>query len=492
MNQEFKAVIGLEVHVQLSTNSKIFCGCQARLPEGKSVADLRMNANTCEVCTGQPGALPVINEKVVEYAIRAGLATNCRINTKSVFARKNYFYPDLPKGYQISQYEQPLCEDGFLDISMKGQVTKRVGIIRIHIEEDAGKNIHVSDYSLINLNRAGVPLVEIVSAPDMNSPEEAGNYLRTLYGIVTYLGICDGNLQEGNFRCDANVSVMPVDSKVYGTRTEIKNVNSFRFVEKALEYEIKRQIEVIKNGGRIVQETRTFDANKNVTISMRSKEEAHDYRYFPDPDLIPVVFTDDKVKEIVSALPELPEQKKKRYVTEFALSDYDAQVLLSSKSLALFFEDVLKEGEQKGKIAKQIAKPAANLLTGEVLRLLNEEGKEVTDSRIKPSHIVDLVEAVNKNILSSSASKQVIVSIWKTGGNVSNIIEDQGLMQLSNVAAIEKAIEKVIAEFPGQVAEYRAGKEKILGFLVGQVMKQTGGKANPGIVQDLMKKQLSS
>ncbi len=491
MHPEFEAVIGLEVHCQLATHTKIFCGCLAKMPDGQSVSDGDVNSNTCPICAGHPGTLPVLNQKVVEYAIKAGLATNCQITLKNTFARKNYFYPDLPKGYQITQFEHPICEYGWLNIeTSKGQ--KKVSIRRIHMEEDAGKNVHMAGFSLVNLNRAGVPLIEIVSGPDMSTSEEAGAYLRSLYAVVTYLGICDGNLQEGNFRCDANVSVMPKGSQELGTRTEIKNVNSFRFVEKAIDYEIARQIEVIRAGGKVVQETRTFDSTKNVTISMRSKEEAHDYRYFPEPDLIPLQLNSETIEKLRQSLPELPEQKLNRLMKELGLSAYDAGVLTSSKPLAQFFEQVIQSLEQSGMDAKVAAKPSANLITGEVARLLNEESIEINQSRLKPSHIADLVRLLQTQVLSSTAAKQVIVVIWKTGEAVMSVVDREGLKQVSDTGALEPAINQVIAAFPGQVAEYRSGKEKLLGFFVGQVMKETGGKANPGMLGELLKKKLTA
>jgi len=491
MHPEFEAVIGLEVHCQLSTDTKIFCGCRARMPDGKPVSDVDVNANTCPICAGHPGTLPVLNRKVVEYAVKAGLATHCHINTKNIFARKNYFYPDLPKGYQISQYEHPICENGHLQIETQSG-TKKVNIQRIHMEEDAGKNVHMAGFSLVNLNRAGVPLIEIVSGPDMKTSEEAGAYLRSLYAVVTYLGICDGNLQEGNFRCDANVSVMPKGSKTFGTRAEIKNVNSFRFVEKAIEYEIARQIEVIRSGGKIVQETRTYDSVQNKTISMRSKEEAQDYRYFPEPDLIPLKIDSEWIEKLRTSLPELPEQKRARIVNELGLSPYDAGVLTGSKSLVLFFEQVLENLVQGGLVAKSVAKPVANLMTGEVARLLNEEGIEIHQSRMQPNHIADVVRLLQKQALSSTGAKQVLATVWKTGEQVQVIVDRDGLTQVSDTGALEAAIDQVIAAFPGQAAEFRGGKDKLLGFLVGQAMKQTGGKANPGLLGELIKKKLSN
>jgi aspartyl-tRNA(Asn)/glutamyl-tRNA(Gln) amidotransferase subunit B len=486
MQTEFEAVIGLEVHCQLSTQTKIFCGCPAGVPANQTVAEVAVNAQTCPICAGHPGTLPVLNQKVVEYAVQAGLATHSRINLKNRFARKNYYYPDLPKGYQISQFELPICEHGWLNIETNAG-TKKVTIQRIHMEEDAGKNVHMSGFSLVNLNRAGVPLIEIVSGPDMKTADEAGAYLRALYAVVTYLGICDGNLQEGNFRCDANVSVMPQGSTKFGTRAEIKNVNSFRFVEKAIEYEILRQTELIRSGGKVVQETRTYDSSKNITISMRSKEEAHDYRYFAEPDLVPLVLSEAWVQKVGSALPELPEQKKHRFVSEWGLSPYDAGVLTSSKPMAEFFEQVIsKLGSQA------LAKPAANWITGEVSRLLNEQAIELHQSRVQPGHIADLVSCVRDGVLSSTGAKQVLAGVWTTGDSVSAIVEREGLKQVSDVGALESVIQRVIEANPKQAAEFRSGKDKLLGFFVGQAMKETGGKANPGLLGDLFKKKLLS
>jgi aspartyl-tRNA(Asn)/glutamyl-tRNA(Gln) amidotransferase subunit B len=488
---EFEAVIGLEVHCQLSTDTKIFCGCRARMPDGTSVSETAVNSNTCPICAAHPGTLPVLNQKVVEFAIKAGLATNCQINLKNTFARKSYFYPDLPKGYQISQYEHPICEHGWLNIETSAGA-KKVTIQRIHMEEDAGKNVHMAGFSLVNLNRAGVPLIEIVSGPDMRTPEEAGAYLRALHAVVTYLGICDGNMQEGNFRCDANVSVMRKGSQKFGTRAEIKNVNSFRFVEKAIEFEIARQIEVVQSGGRVIQETRTYDSAKNITLSMRSKEEAQDYRYFPDPDLIPLTLETATVEKIRAALPELPEQKRTRLTSELGLSSYDAGVLTSSKSLVEFFEKVVQNLVKNGMDAKSAAKPTSNWLTGEIARLLNEEGIEIHQCQLTPEHVADLVRLVQGQVLSSTGAKQVIASAWKSGEAVQVIVDREGLKQVSDTSALDPVIQKVIAANPGQAADFRAGKEKLLGFFVGQVMKETGGKANPGLLGDLIRKKLSN
>jgi aspartyl-tRNA(Asn)/glutamyl-tRNA(Gln) amidotransferase subunit B len=483
---EFETVIGLEVHVQLSTESKVFSRARSRLESGKSVAEEAVNLNTTPVCAGHPGTLPALNAKAVEYAIRAGLATNCKINLKSVFARKHYFYPDLPKGYQISQFDLPLCQHGYLDIELgkEGAEVKRVGITRIHMEEDAGKNVHLSGFSLVNLNRAGVPLIEVVSEPDMRTAEEAGAYLRKLYSIVTCLGVCDGNLQEGNFRCDANVSIRPKGAKGFGTRAEIKNVNSFRFVEKAIEYEVERQRQVILSGDKVVQETRLYDSQKNQTFSMRSKEEAEDYRYFPDPDLPPLVIEAGTVERIRNSLPELPDQKRDRYVKDFGLSRYDAGVLTSSASLSSFFEEAVKGAGGAN------AKTLANLLTGEALRLLNEGGIEITDSKFNPAHFTDLALAVAGQTVSVTAAKQVIAILFASGGDVARVIEKEGLKQVNDLSALEPVIDQILAANPKQLAEFRSGKEKLLGFFVGQAMKATQGKANPGMLQDLVLKKL--
>ncbi|MBC7385543.1 MAG: Asp-tRNA(Asn)/Glu-tRNA(Gln) amidotransferase subunit GatB [Cryobacterium sp.] len=491
LHPDWEVVIGLEIHTQLSTETKIFCGCLSKAPAGMTVAELGPNANTCPVCTAQPGALPVLNRKVVEYAMRAGYALNCEIRRHNVFSRKNYFYPDLPKGYQISQFDLPICEKGFIDIEFKKdgkESAKRIGVTRIHMEEDAGKNLHMDEFSLVNLNRACIPLIEIVSEPDMRSSEEAGAYMRTVYGIVTALGICDGNMQEGNFRCDANVSVMKKGSTKFGTRAEIKNVNSFRFVEKAIEYEIDRQIALIESGGKIVQETRLWDSAKNQTFSMRSKEEAHDYRYFPEPDLIPVNIDEAWAARVKASLPELPTQKKARYVSEFGLSNYDAGVLTSSPALTVFFEETLR---LLGSDAKRLAKTVSNNLAGEISRLMNEDQIELSASRLLPEHVADAVRLVASSGISSTGAKTALGVAWKSGGKISAIVENEGLAQVSDTGALEKAVDEIIAANPGQTAEYRAGKEKLLGFFVGQTMKATGGKANPAMLQEIVKKKLS-
>lgn len=471
---DFEPVIGLEVHAQLLTRSKLFCGCSTEF-------NAPINANVCPICSGHPGTLPMLNARVVDFALRAAVALNCQVSAQSVFARKNYFYPDLPKGYQISQYDKPLCEHGHLDIEL-GEKKKRVRIARIHIEEDAGKSVHAQGYSLVNLNRAATPLIEIVSQPDISSPEEAGQYLRKLRAVLMYLEICDGNMQEGSFRCDANVSVRPVGQKEFGTRTEIKNVNSFRFVEKAIEYEINRQIQLIQSGGKVVQETRTYDSARNVTASMRGKEEAHDYRYFPDPDLITLKVDQARVAQVRSALPELPDQKSARYVSEFGVTAYDAQVITSSKKLAEFFEAATAAcGEPKA---------VANWVTGEVLKLLKQDEREIEDLTVKPAELGQLIKMIKAGTISNTIAKTVFEEMYRTGKNPEAIVQEKGLVQISDTSAILQAIEKVISSNPGPVAEFRAGKDKLMGFFVGQVMKQMGGKANPGVVNDLLKEKL--
>ncbi len=476
---KYQAVIGLEVHVQLKTNTKIFCGCSTQFGSAP-------NSQTCPVCLGLPGALPVLNKKVVEFAIKAGLATNCRIAPRSVFARKNYFYPDLPKGYQISQYELPICEHGHLDIAGEGW-EKRIGITRIHMEEDAGKLVHsdipgLGSGSGVDLNRACTPLLEIVSEPDIRTADEAVAYLKKLHQIVVYLGICDGNMEEGSFRCDANVSVMPVGSTTFGTRTETKNVNSFRFVKLAIEHEIERQIDVIEDGGKIVQETRLFDPNTGETRSMRGKEDAHDYRYFPDPDLVPLVISNDWIEDTRLGLPELPEAKIARYQAELGLTAYDADVLSATRELAEYFDAVMAAGAA--------AKTAANWIMGEVSRRLNDHGLDITACPVAPKLLADLLALIEQGTISGKIAKTVFDAMWQTGKAPATIVEEQGLVQVSDTGEIEKVIAEIMAANMGQVAEYRGGKEKVFGFFVGQVMRASKGKANPAVVNDLLLQQL--
>ncbi|GBE14407.1 aspartyl/glutamyl-tRNA(Asn/Gln) amidotransferase subunit B [bacterium BMS3Abin14] len=475
---EYEAVIGLEVHAQLKTNTKIFCGCSTRFGE-------EPNANTCPVCLGMPGVLPVLNRKVVKYAIMMGLATHCRIARESVFARKNYFYPDLPKGYQISQFEHPLCEKGWVDISTNGEA-RRIGITRIHMEEDAGKLVHEgamgsSSFSLVDLNRACVPLIEIVSEPEIRSPEEAKRYVQTLRDIVIYLGICDGNMEEGSLRCDANISIRPRGSDTLGTRAEIKNMNSFRFLQAALEYETERQIEVVESGGHVVQETRLFDSVRGVTSSMRGKEEAHDYRYFPEPDLASIRIDEDWIRRVEGAMPELRVAKMNRFVEELGLPEYDAEVLTSEPEVAAFFESVVNAGAE--------AKAASNWVMGEFMRLAKDSG--VGSACISPVQAARIIALVESQIVSGSAAKTVFEEVFATGSDPDSVVEERGLAQVSDDGAIRAEVMKAMEAHPAEVEQFRAGKDKVLGFFVGQVMRAMKGKANPKVVNQILRKLLS-
>jgi len=469
---EFEAVIGLEVHAQLATESKIFCACSAAF--GASP-----NENTCPVCTGMPGVLPVLNRKAVEYAIRTALATSCTVQRRSVFARKNYFYPDLPKAYQISQYELPLAIGGHVDIELDGG-TKRIGITRIHMEEDAGKLVHEGEFagaqaSLADLNRCSVPLMEIVSEPDMRTPEEGGAYLRRLRDILVYLEVCDGNMEEGSFRCDANVSVRPVGQAAFGTKAELKNMNSFRNVEKALEYEIRRQIEVIEDGGKVVQETRLWDANAGVTLSMRRKEEAHDYRYFPDPDLLPLIVPDEWVKELRGTIPELPAEKVARLTGRYGITKYDAGILASARALADFFE---------ASVALYVGNPKTT--ANECIHWKDA----ILGGKLSPETIAHAVEDRESGAISATASKKLVELVLETGKPIRQLRDEQGLTQVSDAAALNAVVDRVIAASPKEVESYRSGKTGLLSFFVGQVMKESRGKANPKVVQEVLKKKL--
>jgi len=485
-NNGWETVIGLEIHAQLQTKSKIFSGSATAY--GSSP-----NSQANLVDLAYPGVLPVLNKEAVRMAVKFGLAVGAQVAPRSVFARKNYFYPDLPKGYQISQYELPIVAKGTLDILLDDGSRKTIGITRAHLEEDAGKSLHegLPKQSGIDLNRAGTPLLEIVSEPDMRSAKEAVAYLKKVHTLVRYLEICDGNMQEGSFRCDANVSVRRVGAEKFGTRAEIKNINSFRFVEKAINYEVARQIDVIEGGGKVVQETRLYDPDKGETRSMRSKEEANDYRYFPDPDLLPVELDPGYIGEIKATLPELPDEKAARFVLAYDLSQYDATVLTSSKELGAYYDDVVKQLAGDKLPSKEQAKLAANWVAGSLAAALNEHNLEITESRIDAKKLAGLLVRITDNTISGKIAKDVFEAMWSDGKDADAIIESKGLKQITDTGAIEKAIDDVMAKNPGQLADYRSGKDKLFGFFVGQVMKATGGKANPAQLNDLLKKKLA-
>ncbi|MBI4843950.1 MAG: Asp-tRNA(Asn)/Glu-tRNA(Gln) amidotransferase subunit GatB [Nitrospirae bacterium] len=486
---QYEAVIGLEIHAQLLTESKMFCGCSAKF-------GAEPNTQTCPVCIGMPGVLPVANKKAIEYVIKTGLAVDCKIAPYSRFARKNYFYPDLPKGYQISQYELPICEGGFVEIAVDGE-KRKIGLTRIHLEEDAGKSIHEGsgNMSLVDLNRAGTPLMEIVSEPDIRTPKEAAEYVKKLRAIVRYLGVCDGNMEQGSLRCDANVSVRPVGQKEFGTKTEIKNMNSFRFIEKALEYEIKRQIKLLNEGGRIVQETRLWDSNKGITESMRSKEEAHDYRYFPDPDLVPIEVNDALLKEIKSQAVEMPDAKRERFISRYGLPEHDAGLLTSEKATAEWFEEAVKLGGEP--------KAVSNWMMGEMMRLLNKENKQIEECGLKPEQLVGLLKIIDEGKINVIAGKTIFEAMYYKQGymigtlpkfqlTAEGIAEEKGLLQISDAGEIESIVDRIIADSPNEAERFRGGDMKLMGFFVGEVMKATKGKANPKIVNELLKKKLKT
>jgi len=480
MSIEWEVVIGLEIHAQLATRSKIFSGSSTAYGASPNV-----QANLVDL--GYPGVLPVLNREAVRMAVRFGLAIGAKISRRSIFARKNYFYPDLPKGYQISQYERPIVEDGTVEIVLDDGAHKRIGITRAHLEEDAGKSLHegLGRHSGIDLNRAGTPLLEIVSEPDLRSAREAIAYMKKVHTLVRYLEICDGNMQEGSFRCDANVSVRHKGRHEFGTRCEIKNVNSFRFVERAINYEIARQIELIEGGGSVVQETRLYDPDRNETRPMRSKEEANDYRYFPDPDLLPLALEKAFIEEIRRALPELPDQKAGRFVREHGLSRYDAGVLTASRELANYYEQVVAALKGEPKLA-------ANWVMGELSGFLNRDNLEVGDAPIGALRLAGLLSRIVDGTVSGKTAKEVFEAMWAGGADADAIIDAKSLRQITDTTAIEQVIAEVMAANPAQLADYRAGKDKLFGFFVGQVMKSTGGKANPAQVNELLRRMLAN
>ncbi len=478
---KYEPVIGLEVHAQMLTASKAFCSCStefAALP----------NHNTCPVCLGHPGTLPALNENLLRFIVRMGLATNCEIRERSIFARKNYFYPDLPKGYQISQYETPICHDGFLDVEMKDGSTKRIGITRIHMEEDAGKSIHdFGAETLVDLNRAGVPLIEIVSEPDMRSSDEAYAYLTTIKSIVTYLGICDGNMEEGSLRCDANVSVRLRGAEKFGQKVEVKNMNSFRNVQRALESEIERQIALVERGEPVIHQTMLFDANKGVTRAMRSKEEAHDYRYFPEPDLLPVTVSKNYLSEVQAEIPELQRARRDRFVKEYKLPKYDAGVLTADKAVADFFEESTASLANK---SDEGIKAISNFIMGDVMRLMSERKENVLQLKLQPRHLSELIGLIQDKTISNKIAKDIFPDLLGSDSSPKTIIEKRGLVQVTDTETLRQTVLEIIAKNQTQLAQYKSGKTNLFGFFVGQVMKASQGKANPEMVNALMKEEL--
>jgi len=478
MNPKYEAIIGLEVHAQLLTDTKIFCGCSTKFGNAP-------NSNTCPVCLGHPGVLPVLNKKVVEFTVLMGLATNCTINRHSIFARKNYFYPDLPKGYQISQYEEPICENGFVEIHPKNSESKKIGITRIHMEEDAGKSIHDQNTStLIDVNRCGVPLIEIVSEPDIRTPEEAYLYLTKIKQLVQYLAICDGNMEEGSLRCDANISVRLKGDDQFGVKTEIKNMNSFRNVERAIEYEVSRQIELIEDGEKIIQQTLLWDADANEAYPMRSKEEAHDYRYFPDPDLLPVEVDDKWLKELKSSLIELPDEKLNRFIKNYELPLYDSEIITNSREFADYYESIIAVTDEY--------KLASNWLIGDVLSVLNDKKLSITEFSISPENLGKLINLIKEGTISSKIAKEVFAEMLNNNSDPETIVKEKNLVQISNPEELLSIIKQITEKNPEQVSDYKSGKEKVFGFFIGQIMKETKGKANPKLVNELLKQILSN
>jgi len=473
----FETVIGVEVHAQLRTNSKMFCGCGTTF-------GMSANSQTCPVCLGLPGSLPVINRTAVEMAVRAGLALNCTIAANNRFARKNYFYPDLPKGYQISQYESPICEHGWIEVRDSGGGTARIRIRRAHLEEDAGKNIHETgtNGSRVDLNRAGTPLLEIVTEPDLHSADEVVAYLKGLRDILMYLDVCDGNMEEGSFRCEPNLSLRPSGQQEFGTKVELKNINSFKYVKDAVEYEIRRQTKVLNEGGTIRQETRLWNIERGETAVMRSKEEAHDYRYFPDPDLVPLKLDEAWIDGFRSRLPELPAVRTKRFISDYGLPEYDATILTASKDMANYFESCVKQFPQP--------KIVSNWVMGELMRELNNSGIDISVSPVTPERLVSLLQMVDKGIISLKVAREIFPELYSSGKAPEQIVQEEGLTQVSDEGALEQIIAEVLSKNPAQVVQFKEGKQQVLGFLVGQVMKVSGGKANPGKVNELLRKKL--
>ncbi|SLM29313.1 Aspartyl/glutamyl-tRNA(Asn/Gln) amidotransferase subunit B [Desulfamplus magnetovallimortis] len=474
---QYEPVIGLEVHAQLKTETKIFCGCSTKFGAPP-------NANTCPVCTGMPGVLPVLNKKAVTFAIKSAIATNCTIARESRFDRKNYFYPDLPKGYQISQYAYPIAEHGHLSIEIEEGLEKIIGITRIHMEEDAGKLIHEPrrDRSMVDLNRTGVPLVEIVSEPDIRSPAEAAAYLKKLHAILRYIDVCDGNMEQGSFRCDANISLRPLGEEKFGTRTELKNLNSFKHVEKAIQYEIQRQAYILDEGKNVIQETRLWDPAKNITKSMRGKEDAHDYRYFPDPDLVPLIVDDEWINSVKADMPELPDEKKMRFIKEYALTDYDAAVLTSSRELADYFEETAKKISDK--------KLAANWIMGPVMGLVKSEGNAIETLPVSSASLGELLQLLENNTINANGAKIVFEKLVNSDQSPASLVKDMGLEQVSDQSELEGVVDEILEANPAELNSYREGKTKLFSFFMGQIMKKTKGKADPKIITELLKKKL--